>query len=125
MNNNLTGYITDQIQNRTAESGRRIRTTAETLRAVAQELRSDATTAGAANLAELGADMIDRVGNYVETTDLSTMVADAERFGRRQPWVVATAGLAAGLLASRLIKSTAARRTASFDYYPSGAGSYE
>jgi ElaB/YqjD/DUF883 family membrane-anchored ribosome-binding protein len=110
VNNNLTGYIADQLQNRTAESGRRIRTTARTLRSVAQDLRSDANTVGAAHLAELGADMIDRFGSYVETTDIQTMVSDAERFSREQPWIVATAGIAAGLLASRLIKSTAARR---------------
>ena len=106
----FSGYITKQIEARSSESGRRIRTTAQTVRTVADQLRNDPNTAMAADLAERGADVIDRVGTYVEQTPLDRMLADAERFSRRQPWIVATAGLVAGIMASRLLKSTAARR---------------
>ena len=107
----FSGYLTKQLENRSAESGRRIRTTAQTLRTVAQELREDATTAAAADFAERGAEWIDRVGSYLERTDFTTMMADAERFSREQPLVVAAAGLATGMLASRLIRATTARRS--------------
>jgi hypothetical protein len=80
------------------------------MRTVADQLRNDPNTAMAADLAERGAEMIDRVGAYVEETPLDQMMADAEELSRRQPWVIATAGLAAGIMVSRLVKSTAARR---------------
>lgn len=110
MNIDLSGYVTKQIETRSADSGRRIKATAQTLRTVAEELRNDPTTNPAADLAERGAEMIDRIGTYFEETDFATMVSDAETFSRQQPWVVAAAGLAAGILASRLVKATAARR---------------
>jgi hypothetical protein len=109
------GYLTKQIEARSSDSGRRIRTTAQTIRTVADQLRNDPNTAMAADFAERGADVIDRIGAYVEQTPLDRMMADAEMFSRRQPWVVATAGLAAGILASRLVKSTAARRAMNDD----------
>lgn len=108
----FSGYVTKQLEARTADSGRRIKTTAETMRTVAEQLRNDSNTAVAADLAERGADLIDRVGSYIEETPLDRMMADAEALSRRQPWIVAGAGIAAGILASRLLKSTAARRHA-------------
>lgn len=106
----FSSYITKQIQDRSSESGRRIRTTAQTMRTVADQLRNDPNTAMAADLAESGADVVDRLGEYVEQTSLDQMLADAEALSRRQPWIIATAGLAVGIVASRLLKSTAARR---------------
>jgi hypothetical protein len=108
--NNLSRLLTDEIEARSSEYGGRIRGTAETVRTVAQQLREDPTTAAAAGLAARGADLADRVGTYLEQTPLERMIADAESLGRRQPWMLATVGIAAGVLASRLIKSTAARR---------------
>ncbi|MGB8521150.1 MAG: hypothetical protein WCD38_13405 [Candidatus Tumulicola sp.] len=86
------------------------------MRTVADQLRSDSNTAMAADLAERGADLIDRVGTYIEGTPLDRMMADAEALGRRQPWIVAGAGIAAGIIASRLLRSTAARRQAATDF---------
>jgi hypothetical protein len=80
------------------------------MRTVADQLRNDPNTAMAADFAERGADVVDRIGSYVEQTPFEQMMADAERLSRQQPWIVATAGLAAGIMASRLLKSTAARR---------------
>jgi hypothetical protein len=109
-NNNFSSYVTSGIEARASEYGGRIRTTADAVRTVAQQLREDPTTAGAAGVAERGAEFVDRIGMYLEQTPLDQIVADAESLGRRQPWMLATAGIAAGILASRLLKSTAARR---------------
>ena len=109
-NIDFSGFFTKQIESRTAESGRRIRTTAQTLRTVADELRDDPATSPAADFADRGAEVIERIGSYVEQTPLTQMIADAEQFSHEQPWVVASAGIAAGMLAARLVKSTAARR---------------
>ncbi|MGA9274846.1 MAG: hypothetical protein WBV67_15300 [Candidatus Cybelea sp.] len=88
------------------------------MRTFARELREDPGTVLAADIAERGADVLERVGSYVEQTPLDRMLEDAEALGRRRPWMVATAALAAGIFASRLIKSTAARRQAMNDYTP-------
>jgi hypothetical protein len=108
---NFSDYVSRQIEERTSESGRRIRTTARTMRSVAEQLRHDPNTAMASDLAERGADAIDRVGAYLQVTPIDKMLADADELGRRRPWIVVTAGLAAGVVASRLLKSTASRRT--------------
>ena len=56
--------------------------------------------------------MVDRVGSYLEQSDFRTLMSDAEEFSRQRPWAVASIGLVGGLMASRLLKSTAARRHA-------------
>jgi len=109
-NNNFSNYVTNGIEARSSEYGGRIRTTAQTVRTVAEQLREDPNTAAAAGIAERGAELVDRVGMYLEQTPLDQMLADAESLGRRQPWMLATAGVVAGIFASRLLKSTAARR---------------
>ena len=93
-----------------SEYGGRLRTTAESVRVIAGQLRDDPNTVLAAGLVRRGAEAIDRIGTYVQVTPLERMAADAEELGRKQPWLLATAGVAAGLFASRLIKATAARR---------------
>ena len=113
--NYFQDYFSKQVEARSSEYGGRIRTTAQRVRTMAQQLRDDSSTAMAADIAERGADVLDRVGSYVEQTPLDQMLEDAEALGRRRPLVVATAALAAGIFASRLIKSTAARRQAMSD----------
>jgi hypothetical protein len=107
---NVNGYFTRQIESRSVDSGRRIRRAAQRLRTLANQLRQAPSTAGAANFADRGAGAVDRVGPYLERANLEQMIADAERFGRRKPLALATAGIAVGMLAARLLKSTAARR---------------
>ena len=107
---NFSGYLAQQVDERRADSGRRIRKTAQTMRTVAGQLRGDANAAIGADWVERGAEVVDRMGAYVESTSLEQMMADAESLSRRQPWVIAAAGLATGVLAARLLKSTAARR---------------
>ena len=116
--NNFSNFVTSGIEARSSEYGGRIRGTAETVRTVAQQLREDPNTAGAAGIAERGADLVDRVGIYLEDTPFQQMISDAEALGRRQPWMLATVGIAAGIFASRLLKSTAARRGAVDPYMP-------
>ncbi len=108
--NDLSRYLTNQIEQRSSQYGSRVRTTAQTLRTVAQQLRDDPNAAAAADFAERGAAVIDGVGTYMEQTPFDRMLADAESLSRSQPWVLAGAGLAAGIFVSRLLKSTAARR---------------
>ncbi|HTA55192.1 MAG TPA: hypothetical protein VK755_10680 [Candidatus Acidoferrales bacterium] len=110
--NILSSYIAKKIASQSSAYGGRIRTTAQTVRTVAQQLREDPNMAMAADAAERGAVVIDRIGAYVQETPLERIVADAEAMGRKQPWLLASAGIAAGIFASRLVKATAARRRA-------------
>jgi hypothetical protein len=89
-----------------------MQTTAEMMRVGAGQLRDNPNAVILSDLAERGADVVDRVGIYLQETPLDRMIADAESFSRRQPWVVAAAGLVTGIAAARLLKSTTAwRRT--------------
>jgi hypothetical protein len=106
----IGSYLTKQIESRSADSGRRIRSTAQTLRTIATELRNDPATSSAADFAERGAQIVDDIGSYFERSDFNTMMWDAQRVSRERPWLVATVGLAAGMLASRLVKATAAHQ---------------
>ena len=107
---NIGGFIAREVETRAADSGRRVGATAQTLRNVAGDLREDPNTRVVADLALQCSDAVARAGTYLETTSLHQMIADAEQFSRRRPWAMATIGLTAGFMASRLVKSTAARR---------------
>lgn len=106
----IGGFISREVETRAADSGRRIRATAQTLRNVAGDLREDPNTRMAADLTLQCSDAVARAGSYLEQTSLHQMIADAERFSRKRPLIVTTVGLTAGFIASRLIKATAARR---------------
>ena len=45
-----------------------------------------------------------------EDQRLVVILRDVEDFGRRQPWVVAAAGLALGVAAARFVKASSRRR---------------
>ena len=109
-NQNTSAYLTKQVEKRTTDVGRRICTTAQTLHTIAEQLRGDVNTHAAADFADRGADILERIGSYLENSDLDVLISDAEDFSRERPWAVVTTGIAAGLLAARLLKSTATSR---------------
>lgn len=111
-NEQIPSSIVKQIDMRATELGGRIRTTAQTLHTIAEHLRADANTSAAAGLAERGSALIDNVGTYFENSDFDTFVADAETFSRERPWTIASVGLAAGIVAARILKAAASRRHA-------------
>jgi ElaB/YqjD/DUF883 family membrane-anchored ribosome-binding protein len=102
--------VVRQIEKRSAELGRQVLATAETLHRFADQLRQDELAAGTATVAESAAEFIERVGHYLQESDFETLVSDAEQFSRERPVAVGAGGLILGLLASRSIKIAAARR---------------
>ena len=108
----ISAFLVKQVETRATEFGRRVSTTAGTLHTIAEQLRNDASKHAAADLADRGADIIERIGAYFENSDFDALMSDAEDFSRERPWAVASIGIAAGLVASRILKSTAARRHA-------------
>jgi hypothetical protein len=111
------GRISEQVDQRSTEVGERIAGTAGDVRSIADELRSQGKDTPA-NLAEQVANQADRVGDYLKGASGDRILRDVEDFARRQPMLVAAAGLALGFAASRFLKASSSRR------YESGNGSY-
>ena len=103
-------FISAQLDDRSTQIGATISSTAGDLRRIADELRSSETVTGSADLANRGADTIDRFGSYLQAADGDQLIADAEAFARERPWAVALAALAAGFAASRVLKAASSQR---------------
>jgi hypothetical protein len=116
------GRLRDQVDQRSTEAGERIAGTASDVRSIAQELRGQGKDAPA-DLAEQVASQADRVGDYLKGASGDRILRDVEDFARRQPMLVAAAGLALGFAASRFLKASSSRRYQS-PYGISGDGSY-
>jgi hypothetical protein len=104
------GRISEQVDQRSTEAGQRVRATAGDIRGVGEELRKQGKDQPA-RLADQAADRAERIGAYLERSDGNRILADAEDFGRRQPWVVMLGGLALGFAASRMLKASSEGRS--------------
>lgn len=113
MDGNPRTALLTGLANQSSVAGRRVLSTSGQLRTLAELLRSDGLTRPVASVADRGATALERVGRYLDESSGDRIVADAERFGRQRPWVVATAGLALGIVSSRVLKATTARRAPS------------
>jgi hypothetical protein len=116
------GRLSDQVDQRSTEAGERIAGTASDVRSIADELRGQGKETPA-NLAEQVAGQADRVGDYLKGASGDRILRDVEDFARRQPMLVAAAGLALGFAASRFLKASSSRRYES-TYGTSGDGGY-
>ena len=117
------GRVSDQVDQRSTQAGERIAGTASDVRSIAEELRAQGKDAPA-NLAEQVAGQADRVGDYLKGASGDRILRDAEDFARRQPMLVAAAGLALGFAASRFLKASSSRRYES-GYQSYGDGGYD
>jgi hypothetical protein len=116
------GRISEQVDQRSTQAGERIAGTASDVRTIAQELRNQGKEAPA-NLAEQVASQADRLGDYLQGASGDRLLRDVEDFARRQPMLVAAAGLALGFAASRFMKASSSRRYESS--YRSYGGDYD
>jgi hypothetical protein len=117
------GRVSEQVDQRSTQAGERIAGTASDVRSIADELRGQGKDAPA-RLAEQVANQADRVGDYLKGASGDRILRDVEEFARRQPMLVAAAGLALGFAASRFLKASSSRRYES-SYGPGdGDGSY-
>jgi hypothetical protein len=103
------GRLSEQVDQRSTQVGERIAGTAGDVRSIAVELRSQGKDAPA-NLADQVAGQADRVGDYLKGASGDRILRDVEDFARRQPMLVAAAGLAMGFAASRFLKASSSRR---------------
>jgi ElaB/YqjD/DUF883 family membrane-anchored ribosome-binding protein len=102
----------EALEQRTTEAGGQARQAAGALRQSGSQMRTQADGSGeqVAQAAEWAADRLERLGGYLEQASGERVLRDAEDFARRRPWIVAGAGLIAGLAASRFLKASSERR---------------
>jgi hypothetical protein len=101
--------LRDQVDQRSTQAGDQVQSTAQDVRKVAEQLRGQGKETPA-RVAEQVADRAESFGSYLRDADGERLLGDAETFARRQPWLVAAAGLALGFAASRFLKASSSRR---------------
>lgn len=104
------GAVQRQVGQRSAQLGDQIGAASHTIRKVADQARIDGNDQQA-RLADEAAKRADRVSHYLGDVDPERLMADAEDFARRQPWLVAGVGLIAGFVLARSLKASSGRRS--------------
>jgi ElaB/YqjD/DUF883 family membrane-anchored ribosome-binding protein len=104
------GAVQRQVGQRSAQLGDQIGAASHTIRQVAEQARLDGNDQQA-RLADEAAKRAERVSNYLGDVDPERLMADAEDFARRQPWLVAGVGLIAGFALARSLKASSGRRS--------------
>jgi hypothetical protein len=102
-------FVEHHVDSLSTKAGERVSEVAESLRRVAQQLRSDATIPFASGLFDRGASAVEHVGRYLIDADGRRLIADAERFARNRPLLAAGVGYVAGLSLSRFLKTGSGR----------------
>jgi ElaB/YqjD/DUF883 family membrane-anchored ribosome-binding protein len=114
--------LRDQLDRRSSQAAAQIGEQASDLRSVGESLREQGKD-GPAKAADQLAQYAEKVGGYLREKDSRALLADAEDFGRRQPWAVAAGGLALGFAASRFLKASSGQRYRTLtESPPAGAG---
>lgn len=103
------GRLSRELDRRTTVVGSQARTMAQALRQSGTQLDSQGQ-AQAGSIAAGAADGIERLGRYLETTSGDKLLGDVEDFTRRRPWLLAGAGVLAGIAASRFLKASSEQR---------------
>jgi len=98
-----------QIDTRTTQAGEQVSSTARAMRSAGEQLRREGDDR-AATAVETVAEHGERLGSYLSEANGETVLREAEDFARRQPWLVAGAGLMLGFVAARFVKATSADR---------------
>lgn len=111
------GRVRDLVDQRSTDLGGRAKGTADDLRSVSEQLRTQGKDQPA-KLADQAAERIHEAGDYLERTDADRLLGDLEDIGRKRPWAVVAGGLAIGFAASRVLKTSSSQR-----YHRSGVGS--
>jgi hypothetical protein len=119
----LQDRLREQLDQRSSQAGTQITEQASDLRSVGESLRQEGKQ-GPAKAADQLAQYAERVGGYLREKDSHALLADAEDFGRRQPWAIAAGGLALGFAASRLLKASSSQRYQGRLTVPQPAGVY-
>jgi hypothetical protein len=100
----VKNVVIEQIDSRSADLGNAVGGHVENLRSMGDSLRSQGQ-GEIAGLVDMAADRLDRVAAYLHDSDGDQMMRDLETLARTRPLITATAGLAIGFTAARLVKA--------------------
>jgi hypothetical protein len=121
----VRGRLSDQVDQRSTQAGDQVHSTARDVRDVAEQLRNQGKDTPA-RVAEQVADRVESFGTYLRDADGERLLRDVEGFARRQPWLIASGGLALGFAASRFLKASSRRRyQAGSDRSEAGPSGYD
>jgi hypothetical protein len=101
--------LREQLDQRSSQAATQINEQASDLRSVGESLREQGKD-GPAKAADQLAQYAEKVGGYLREKDSNALLADAEDFGRRQPWALAAGGIVLGFAASRFLKASSGQR---------------
>lgn len=117
------GLIIGQIDQRSTEVGNSAIDHAQSIREIGDQLRGKGQNP-AATLADTIASKLEQAGFYLSESDGERIVADAEALARRQPLLTLAAGVAAGVLAARVLKAGASKRYVAYGQKPLARSRY-
>ncbi len=118
-------FLGKQVDERSTMIGQQIGSLAQDLHNVGDQLRASGTVGGAAGYVDQGAELVDKLAQYLQDADSDRLIGDLEQYARRQPWAIAGAALVLGFAASRFIKTSSVRRyRGASDGGSYGSGSY-
>lgn len=103
-------FLGKQVDERSTVIGQQIGSLAQDLRAAGDHLRENGTVGAAAGYVDQGAELIDKVAQYLQDADSDRLIGDLEQYARQQPWAIAGAALVLGFAASRFLKTSSVRR---------------
>src|ERR687884_343498 len=109
-----------QAKDTVKEQAQQVASVSDAMRSMGEQLRSQGSDMPA-QLVHQVANQTEQLGRYLRDSDADRILRDVEDFGRRQPWVVAAAGLALGVAAARFLKASSKRRYEQSTY---GGGTY-
>ena len=98
-----------ELQLRSTQAGSQLHSTAAAMRRTTEQLRQEGNEEGAKAM-EFVAARAERLGGYLTGVHADKMLRDVEALARRQPWLAAVGGAAAGFFASRFLKASSRAR---------------
>ena len=98
-----------EVDARSTEVGTQLQGTATAMRRSIEQLRQEGNDVPARAI-DFVAERTERLGSYLARADADQVLRDAEAFARRQPWLVAAGGAAAGFFAARFLKASSGGR---------------
>ena len=99
-----------QVDERTTQIGLQVGSVARELHTVGDQLRESGPAALAAGYVDQAADLVERLGTYLQDADSERLMADLESIARANPWGLAAGALVLGFATSRFLKTSSARR---------------
>jgi len=97
------------LDQQSSRVGQQVGATASALRGTGDDLRQQGNAA-VAQVTDVAAREAQRLGSYLEQTSGDQLLADVERYARRNPWAVVVGGMVVGAAAARMVKASSSER---------------